>query len=269
MVTFEEIDGILQKYTIDSIYDNYEKRQDSNTLANRKKILELNQDFYGDSYHKIKHVNPYVSFMNFLSTIGGKCPERKETLKRFLLEQHYNLSFELVQAMHLFDLTLNDELNKERFLYYFGGLFSINGFKEFNEDYWFYFSNLGDCPIYPAYPLLGHDTPPKSKRRNNCHSVTAKELLVSPNLYGAYYYIPYQFYGYVEHSVIIDEDKDMIYDLSQNLAISLTIWQKYYPNPSFSIQGGNFKALSEQVFEKYEHQINMCFLEEMRRMRKK
>ena len=64
--------------------------------------------------------------------------------------------------------------------------------------------------------------------------VVSLGLLKFPSLVGSYYEIPYFLDGTLEHSVLIDENNQMVYDLAQNTAVPFDVWNSYY-TPLFSV----------------------------------
>lgn len=88
-------------------------------------------------------------------------------------------------------------------------------------------------------------------------------------MYGAYYYIPQAFDGCLEHSVLINPDRNQVIDLANNSAMNLKVWKSIYSTPTFTIKGSDFKELYNQTLHEYGEHIHMAALEEVRRIRKK
>lgn len=102
-----------------------------------------------------------------------------------------------------------------------------------------------------------------------CHFLVSDYLKKFPNLYGAYYFIPGYFDGEIDHSVMIDFDKKIVYDLSHNMTLPLELFSKYYNNLSFTISGEDFSMLSDKVKDEYGYKLYMHHLEEVKRYVKK
>lgn len=102
-----------------------------------------------------------------------------------------------------------------------------------------------------------------------CHFLVSDYLKNFPNLYGAYYYIPGYFDGVIDHSVMIDYDTKVVYDLSHNITLPLDYFGKYYNNLSFTISGEDFCKLSDKVKDEYGYKLYMHHLEEVKRYVKK
>lgn len=129
-------------------------------------------------------------------------------------------------------------------------------------------TSYGSIPLSYASDCLGvSDT--SLLTLGNCHLAVSEYLKSFPNLYGAYYYVPNYFKGFIEHSVLIDYDKKIVYDLSHNIALPLEYFSKYYNNLSFIISSADFVRLSDMVKQHYGYTLSMYHIEEVKRQLKK
>ena len=107
------------------------------------------------------------------------------------------------------------------------------------------------------------------KRRGFCHNLTSDILTVNKDLYGAYYYIPLEFTGFIEHSVLLDLNHKLVYDFANNIVISLDIWQKFYNKPTILIKGCDFSYLSKRCDEELGLYLTTSTLDNVQRLKRK
>lgn len=267
MVTFEDIDEVLQTQRLDFLDEDYTSRQTENDTLNNKGILKFNRQF---NFLKGQSGNFFSVLLKFLAkTFKDANLDKQEILKQALTKANYRYSYELLQVMCLIDFAKTCEITEENFYFLCNALLTIDGGVKLGSPSLISFRDGSSYVLSDAFQSLEVPPFPDYERRGYCHGMTNIQLMNFPNLYGAYYYIPYQFEGYLEHSVLINQEQGMVYDLADNIAVPLEIWQKYYPEASFMISGEYFQELRAKTFEKYEYKIGMAFLEEVKRMRQK
>ncbi|MDE6284603.1 MAG: hypothetical protein K2M17_02560 [Bacilli bacterium] len=270
MITFNDIETVMKTNRFDELALSYEARQKENEHLNIAKVLELNQITSTPFFDVQKHKNPIRCFIIYLATVfNSPFLEKKHALEQLLKEYRYQSSFELIQAMRFIDLANTQDLSIDLFSFLLGSLFTIESVNESLDNLSLYLADGSSYPIFNASQQLKIEEVPSSVRRNYCHDMTTQYLMQFPDLYGFYYYVPFQLAGNFEHSVLVDPNEGIVYDLAQNLALPLKVWKMYYPVETFSIQGHDFQDLRNKTFEKYEYKIDLSFLEEVRRIRKK
>ena len=77
-----------------------------------------------------------------------------------------------------------------------------------------------------------------------------------------------EFKGYMEHSVIIDLNKNVVLDFAHNIMVPLKIWFKFLGEPNLLIDGKSYQELVKQAKGELDVDLNICLLEQVRRRTK-
>ena len=248
MVNFDDIKNLYEEYNIIDLADMYKKRQDDNIKENdniAKDIL-----FYYPGYELIiPNELGYSEKLSYLIAFILNSGDKKEisNLLKLLHKFSYNYKFELLKIMQNADFYFSKELSSEAILKV----------------------NKGNVKICSLNKVLGFQEIDKTSRRGLCHNITTDILLLNKDLYGAYYYIPLDFKGYIEHSVIIDLKHNLVLDFANNVIVALDIWKKFYGNPTVVISGSEFDYLNKRCNYELSEHLTTLTLEEARLLRTK
>ena len=191
-------------------------------------------------------------------------PEEKVLFKAILEQFHFNFSYELYCSLRVIDLFLTHDIDGNCFESFWHAFFTLDQFSKSGDKCFLSFKNGDSCELKDAMEQLAIFLFPQ-ERRDNCHQMTRMGLLTFPHLTGAYYYIPYQFEGYLEHSVLIDQEQGIVYDVSNNVALPLATWESYYKEPSFVISGEEFTDIYMRLREKRGTKISISTIEGVKR----
>lgn len=261
MFKFEEIKETLEKYPYNKLMADYEIRQKSNYAKSDEVADEISSFLDFPSY-----ILPFDAFSNlniYIACLRNNNDFRKIAIIKDLLAKYsYRYSNEILCASQYIDQLQTNDYPQNFFDLIARGLLSIEKITQNGDDFFLetYYSKIKITnPITDV---------PGDKRRGYCHNVTSDFLISNNNnYYGAYYYIPLPFVGFLEHSVVIDEDNKKVLDFANNSVIDLEIWQKIYPNCSFVISAKDFKTLYEQMMDSYDIALQPALLEEVKRKR--
>ena len=267
MITFEDVDTVLKQKSVISISDDYNLRQLRERARNNEIIKKILKKLF--PYGFIPQNVDMTDF--FVQEVASRVKNNlrdKRLLEMALRQLGYNTSCELYFATIFIDFFKMHYMDRTALEFFCNALFSIDKFDEVFGSTFLSLVGGERCEVKRALHQLGMSVT-FNERRTQCHRMTVNGLLHNPKLIGAYYYIPYQFYGYIEHSVLIDPERNMVYDLAQDIAIPLNIWKTYYNNPSFVISGEEFQEINRKVMEEYSFPITMSTIEGVRRELKK
>ncbi len=266
MITFNDIDTVLKTHSMDLLDYNYNLRQFSEKEKNDRKATFLLYRLF-DAVPSLGHENDFDKLLAMIAIYMECNPHEKETFKSLLEMFNYHFSSEFLAAMRSIDLYSTHDIDMDCLKSFWYAFFTLSSFKERKGSFSVSLTNGKDFVVEPALEKLGMFIP-KGGRRGFCHDMTTLGLLKFPSLVGSYYEIPYFLDGTLEHSVLIDENNQMVYDLAQNTAVPFDVWNSYY-TPLFSVTGEEFQELNSKTVEKYHTTINMTTLSEVQRILKK
>lgn len=252
----------LRSLDHEEMMEEYKIRQKENQEKNLSIVKKINEILGIASEFSIfdETVN-----MSIAIATARKSNDYKITLelKNLLNLFDYNYAQEILVASQNIDQLQTKDYPLEIFNILIRSFLSIDSITKNDTTF-----TLDTCfgPITITNPIS--NTSP-NLRRCFCHNLTSNFLLNHPNYYGAYYYIPLQFQGYLEHSVVIDTYSNQVLDLANNNAFDLATWQKLYPNCSFIISGKDFQNIYYDVLNKLNISIQMATLEEIKLVRKR
>lgn len=268
MISFHDIQEVLKTSSYKELVIDYTLRQKRNKRKNNDVIREVINELVDDAnYIPLEDYSAKLQVI-FSLLIASNNPKNREIVSHIIDTYNYRSQAELIVASQYIDSINTKDLDHQLFSLITNGLISIKSFKLLSDTEFLLDTKYGDIHITSAFTNLGIENIPPENRRGYCHNITTAFLLKHPNFYGAYFYIPLNFQGYFEHSVVIDPDNNLVYDLTNNATMDLTIWQKLYPH-AFIISGQKLKELFSQVEDTYNIQINMSTIEEVRRIKRK
>lgn len=268
MIKYSDIKEVLDQHTLRELIINYSNRQRINKEKNEEVASEAVEELAFDS--DILPGNYITKFGILLSALlNSGTVDGLEIARRILNLYRYNKSQEVIVATQYIDLLNTKDIDPILFSYIMNGLIAIANATEIPGYGFKLDTDFGSINVTKANEVLDIDEINADNRRQLCHQVTSNALLDYPDMYGAYYYIPQAFDGCLEHSVLINPDRNQVIDLANNSAMNLQIWQKIYSKPVFAIKGSKFKELYDKTLDEYGENIHMAALEEIRRIRKK
>ncbi len=270
MVTFEDIKDVFNKTNDIELSKIYTKRQKTNIDINKEACKEILLDFPCDA-STVPHNYDDIEKINYLIIMYLNCghPYIIKRVKEILHKYNYRLNSELLKTMQRTDFYFSGDIKPEAYQILASGAFSIKERKEITNKHVLLGSTIGDINIYPLDTYFGFERVDTSKRRGFCHNLTSDILKYNFHLYGAYYYIPFEFKGYMEHSVLIDPTENLVLDFANNIVVPFDIWQKYYNAPTICINGKDFNELSKRCKDELDINLTTCTLDSVRRIRKK
>lgn len=266
MFTYQEVKETLANTSLEELSQSYKLRQEKNIAMEQSCIdsvaseLELIRLFLPEN---LDNGQLLLCAISMAMEVGGPI---KEHVLSILSKYGYKTAGELLKTMQFVDRYYSSELDFTTFKTFAHSSLTI---KKINLD--------GDkvAVLFDDYTasildfILKKEEMDPTSRRCYCHDVTSSVLHENPELVGAYYYIPNFFKGAIEHSILIDEDRKMVYDMANNIALPLSIWQRYYSTSSFTIKGKDFKEIADRTFDDFGKIIVTANLEEIKRRRKK
>lgn len=262
MFSFEEIKEVLDKHSYKELIEDYRLRQRYNSFKNDEitedviTLLPISSYLLPFDIHD--SLSLYIAGLRFRNDF-----KKLEIINEILDKYHYNYTQELLVLSQYIDQLQTGDYSIELFNYLAKGLLSIESITQIENDF-LLDTNYGRIKITNQITDVE-----KSERRGLCHDVTSDFLnQTDDNYYGAYYYVPLAFKGYIEHSVVIDSDNNLVLDLANNNKIDYSVWNKLYPNCSFIISSKDFNKLNNQMLDYYDIPLQTAILEEVRRIRK-
>lgn len=271
MITFDDIKTVYSSTSDSEINRTYTERQKENIRLNN----EIAKDVFFEFPNEILTIpsdmsdSEKVSYLISLFLNSGNKRLIKIVLE-ILKKYNYNASSELLKTMQRTDYYFNGDINFITYSKFIYGAISIKNIEGASLQKVILKSSYGNINLYPldtCFNMGKIDTP--KKRRRFCHNLTSDILAFNPDLYGAYYYIPFEFKGYMEHSVLLDLNHELVLDFANNIVIPLKTWERFYNNPSILIKGKEFRELSKRCNDELGLYLTTCTLDSVRRIRKK
>lgn len=272
MFSYEEIKDTLKKYSLDDLISDYSMRNitalKENDLVN-KQVL----DEFGENTN-VMHNIPYSYYHNELikvliqiNNLGTL--EEKEKLYALLEKHNYQMPNELFWLFHYLNYYMSstfDEVDLNRHL---KGFLIYKGINILAKDSFNLKTIYGDTIINGAVSIEQYK---KEKRKNACHKCTGLALRTwnykgQSNIYGAYFSIPLNFKGTFDHSVVVDMNNDVCFDLAQNVILPYSFYKKVFGEPNFVISQKDYNLYDQKLQQDFGCYLTMDTLEEIRRMR--
>ena len=268
MINYNDIKRTFNEHPLQELILNYTKRQSLNKEQNEKVAKMVVEEL---SIDNDALPGSYTTKLGILlsALLGSGSNEGIEIARKILNLYDYRSKQEIIVATQYIDQYKTKDIDYLLFSYIMNGLVAISKATEKSGLGFTLNTDFGIVNVASACDILEIEEIPSEKRRQLCHQVTSNALLKYPNMYGAYYYIPQAFKGYLEHSVLIDQDENLVIDLANNSAINLKVWQKIYADPTFVIKGCDFIELYKRALDEYNEHLHLAALEEIRRIRKK
>lgn len=263
MLDIEETKKSLLNLSVEELYTMYDSREKNNKRLFEQTLeiilKKLEDTFFLDV--DLEGLNNDAKFRIILSFIlNSNNPSLIETLFNFLKENGYRFNSEIILSIQSIDdyqsNLIKQELLKATLLSYF----ILRDYTILDSEFILH-TLYGKINIASACNALGLDEISPDHRQGFCHSLTSLIIAKHTYLFGAYYHLPLLFKGYFEHSVIIDNEKNMVYDLANNCAISLNTWENIFGNPTFAINGKDFLYLNDAYKDKNGKDINTAYIE--------
>lgn len=270
MLSIAQINKTLDEHPIIELINDYYRKQEKNDIENSKVIQEfLSPLIFGSiTDEKVRQKAAQTFRLSLIDAFYSLSPELQLNLLKRLNDFHYRKQCELILLIKFSDLLLLNQIDENSFNKLLFGLTSIK-YAQITSSGIYVATDFGNGILKSASQQLGIGELYFPNRTGNCHNETTRILNKFPNLYGAYYYIPFEFAGYFDHSVIIDPKHNQVLDFANNIAIPLSLYQKYYPNYSFIIKGEDFIKIQEATFDHIGLKIGISTFEGIRRIRKK
>lgn len=267
MIKYSDITEAFNEHTLQELIFNYTKRQRLNKELNESVAKMVVEELSIDSDAL---PGSYTTKLGILlsALLGSGSDEGMEIARKILNLYDYRSKQEIIVATQYIDQYQTNDIDITLFSYVMNGLISVFSITEKPELGFSLDTDFGNINVAAANEVLDIPEIPSEERRQLCHQITSKVLFDYPNLYGAYYYIPQAFKGSLEHSVLIDEDDNLVIDLANNAAMKLDIWKELYGEPVFVIKGKEFRELYKKILDEYNEHIHMAAIEEARRIRK-
>ena len=267
MIKYSDITEAFNEHTLQELIFNYTKRQRLNKELNESVAKMVVEELSIDSDAL---PGSYTTKLGILlsALLGSGSDEGIEIARKILNLYDYRSKQEIIVATQYIDQYQTNDIDITLFSYVMNGLISVFSITEKPELGFSLDTDFGNIKVVAANEVLDIPEIPSEERRQLCHQITSKALFDYPNLYGAYYYIPQAFKGCLEHSVLIDEDDNLVIDLANNAAMKLDIWKELYGEPVFVIKGNEFRELYKRILDEYNEHIHMAAIEEARRIRK-
>lgn len=263
MLDIEETKKSLLNLSVEELHFMYDYREKMNkkmfeqTLNSVSKELE-DTFFLGMNLNGLDDNNKFRIILSWI--LNSNNPSLIEKLFIFLKNNGYRFNSEFILSMQAIDDYQSNAIKKELLKAALQSFFILNGYTIL-EDGFILNTLYGKISIASACNALGLEEIPPEHRQGYCHSLTSLIIAKHTNLFGAYYHLPLLFKGYFEHSVIIDSEKNMVYDLANNCAISLNTWENLFGNPTFAISGKDFLALNDAYKNSNGENINTAYIE--------
>ena len=270
MITFDDIKDVFNKTNDDTLSTIYTERQMKSIQLNEEAAREILIEFPCETMSVPSYLSD-IEKVNYLMSmyLNSGNPKVIKTVWEVLLKHHYQVNSELLKTMQRTDFYFNDDINLITYSNLVYGAISIKNINDITQNNVNFNTSYGDLKLFPLDRTYGMGKIDATKRRGFCHNLTSDILSVNKDLYGAYYYIPIEFAGFMEHSVLLDLKHHLVLDFANNIVMSLDIWQKYYNKPTILIKGDEFSELSKRCNDELGIYLTTCTLDNVRRIRKR
>ena len=270
MITFDDIKAVYS-YTSDSeINKTYTERQKENRRLNNEIAKEVFFEFPSEIISMPSDMSDSEKVSYLISLFLNSGNKRLINIVLEVLKKYnYNTSSELLKTMQRTDYYFNGDINFITYSKFIYGAISVKNIEGASFQKVSLKSSNGNIFLYPLDTCFNMGKIDAQKRRGFCHNLTSDILAFNPDLYGAYYYIPFEFKGYMEHSVLLDLNHELVFDFANNIVIPLKTWERFYNKPSILISGKEFRELSKRCNDELGLYLTTCTLDSVRRIRKK
>lgn len=270
MVTFDDIKAVYSCTSDSEINRTYTERQKENIRLNN----EIAKDVFFEFPSEILTIPSDMSDsekVSYLITLFLNSNNKRliKIVLEILKKYNYNTNSELLKTMQRTDYYFNGDINFITYSKFIYGSILEKNIEEASLQKVNLKSICGNINLYPLDACFNMGKINAEKRRGFCHNLTSDILAFNPNLYGAYYYIPFEFKGYMEHSVLLDLNYGLVLDFANNIVLPLKTWEKFYNKPSILISGKEFSELSKRCNDELGLYLTTCTLDSVRRIRKK
>lgn len=270
MITIEDIKEVYSTFSDSDLCRIYTERQQRNIKANNEIAREILLNFPCEILYIPQEFSDSEK-LNYLLSIffNSKNFDAIKIVLDILKKYHYNKTSELLKTMQRTDLFFTgdiDFLTYSKLLYGATVVKNIEGATLENVSI---ASTKGKIELLSLDKSFNIGTIMSEKRRGFCHNLTSDILAYNKDLYGAYYYIPLEFTGFIEHSVLLDIKHNLVYDFANNIAISLDIWKKFYNKPTILIKGSDFADLTKKCYDELGLYLTTSTLDNVQRLKRK
>lgn len=246
VITFEDVSIVLKQKSLTRLTDDYNNRQKNERIKNNECAKIILKQLMPTCLIP-KNVDETDFLIQMIAFSVKNDSERKMLLEMILKQFNCNFSYELYFAIRLIDLFSTHDIDRSSLDFLWNSFFTIDKLNTNFEGFFLSLVSGERCEVKDSLRQLGIYAS-INERRAQCHKMTVTGLLHNPKLIGAYYSIPYQFNGSLEHSVLIDKEKSVVYDLAQDTSLPLHIWEKYYNKPTFLISGEEYQEIKSKNF---------------------
>lgn len=270
MIIFENIKKVYSTYSDSKLCKIYTERQQQNIKKNNEIAREILLNFPCEMLYIPQEFSDCEK-LNYLLSIffNSRNFDAIKGVLDILKKYHYKKASELLKTMQRTDLFFTkdiDFLTYSKLLY---GATIVKNIEGASLEKVSIASTKGKIELLSLDKCFNIGTIMPEKRRGFCHNLTSDILTVNKDLYGAYYYIPLEFTGFIEHSVLLDLNHKLVYDFANNIVISLDIWQKFYNRPTILIKGCDFSYLSKRCDEELGLYLTTSTLDNVQRLKRK
>lgn len=269
MVTFDDIKTVLASTDVTKLEKDYTKRQENNRIDNAIKAKDVLVFFPDELIYLPKGLDNIGKLNALLMLYLNSGNLRAQRIITEILKKYgYNPDSEIIRAMQMSDLLFQHKIDEDDYKRAINGLTNTTGIMNIRKKEIQIKTMRGIIKMNPLCETLGITPISEEQRQGFCHNITSCVLEANKNLYGGYYYVPLEFKGYMEHSVIIDLNKNLVLDFAQDIMVPLKIWFKFLGEPNLLIDGKSYQELVKQTKEELDVDLNICLLEQVRRRTK-
>ena len=261
MITFDDIKAVYSCTSDSEINKTYTERQKENSRLNNEIAKEVFLEFPSEIISMPSDMSDSEKVSYLISLFLNSGNKRLINIVLEVLKKYnYNTSS---------DYYFNKDINFITYSKLIYGATQIKNIEGASLQKVSLKSSYGNINLYPLDACFNMGKINAEKRRGFCHNLTSDILAFNPDLYGAYYYIPFEFKGYMEHSVLLDLNHGLVLDFANNIVLPLKTWEKFYNKPSILISGKEFSELSKRCNDELGLYLTTCTLDSVRRIRKK
>lgn len=270
MVTFDDIKAVYSCTSDSEINKTYTERQKENSRLNNEIAKEVFFEFPSEIISMPSDMSDSEKVSYLISLFLNSGNKRLINIVLEVIKKYnYNTRSELLKIMQNTDYYFNKDINFITYSKLIYGATQIKNIEGASLQKVSLKSSNENIFLYPLDTCFNMGKIDAQKRRGFCHNLTSDILAYNPDLYGAYYYIPFEFKGYMEHSVLLDLNHELVLDFANNIVIPLQTWERFYNNPTILIKGKDFRELSKRCNDELGLYLTTCTLDSVRRIRKK